>query len=202
MSIGAYTDDPLGSFIFRTTGFNSIRTLAARLHYFKAVSGDRLACLPLELRLRGKSTRQSHGATIYFVDITIAVGMSLEEALAEARQTDEERRLPGLTRRRWMRRPGWDSAMARSRTARTMAERWSRSSFRKVRERVPMRRVEIPMRRPTRSVQDRRASHRWRRSWRSGRLRWIGRWRRVAWCCAAFVGLAGAAETTGLVRAL
>ena len=31
-------DDPLGSFIFRTTGFNSIRTLAARLAYFKAWS--------------------------------------------------------------------------------------------------------------------------------------------------------------------
>ncbi len=47
-------DDPLGSFVFRTTGFNSIRTLAARLHYFQSISGNRLACLPLELRLRGK----------------------------------------------------------------------------------------------------------------------------------------------------
>ena len=44
-------EDPLGSFVFRTTGFNSIRTLAARLHYFQAISGNRLACLPLELRL-------------------------------------------------------------------------------------------------------------------------------------------------------
>jgi hypothetical protein len=50
-------DDPLGSFVFRTTGYNSIRTLAARLHYLQAISGDRLACLPLELRLRGKSSR-------------------------------------------------------------------------------------------------------------------------------------------------
>ena len=62
-------DDPLGSFVFRTTGFNSIRTLAARLHYFQAISGNRLACLPLELRLRGKSTRQSHGTPIFYVDI-------------------------------------------------------------------------------------------------------------------------------------
>lgn len=44
-------EDSLGSFVFRTTGFNSIRTLAARLQYFQAVSGNRLACLPLELRL-------------------------------------------------------------------------------------------------------------------------------------------------------
>lgn len=32
-------DDPLGSFVFRTTGFNSIRTLAARVHYLQAISG-------------------------------------------------------------------------------------------------------------------------------------------------------------------
>jgi hypothetical protein len=77
-------EDPLGTFIFRTTGFNSIRTLAARLQYFKAVSGNRLACMPLELRLRGKSTRQSHGTPIYYVDITLRDGMDLEEALAKA----------------------------------------------------------------------------------------------------------------------
>lgn len=52
-------DDPLGSFVFRTTGFNSIRTLAAQLQYYRALSGKRLACLPLELRLRGESTRQA-----------------------------------------------------------------------------------------------------------------------------------------------
>jgi hypothetical protein len=96
LNVAIGDDDPLGSFIFRTTGFNSIRTLAARLHYFKAVSGDRLACLPLELRLRGKSTRQSHGAPIYFVDITTRSGMTLAEALTEARQTDAERQAAGF----------------------------------------------------------------------------------------------------------
>ncbi|NYT66789.1 hydrolase or metal-binding protein [Alcaligenaceae bacterium] len=80
-------DDELGTFIFRTTGYNSIRTLAARLHYFKAVSGDLLACLPLELRLRGKSTAQSRGTPIYYVDLTIRDGMTLEEALTQAKQT-------------------------------------------------------------------------------------------------------------------
>jgi hypothetical protein len=62
-------DDDLGSFIFRTTGFNSIRALAARLSYFSAVSGNRLAYLPMELRLRGKSTTMSHRAPIYYVDL-------------------------------------------------------------------------------------------------------------------------------------
>lgn len=43
--------DELGSFVLRTTGFNSIRTLSARLRYFHALSGGLLSTLPLELRL-------------------------------------------------------------------------------------------------------------------------------------------------------
>jgi hypothetical protein len=79
----------LGSFIFRTTGFNSIRTLAARLAYFKAISGNRLACLPLELRLRGKSTRQSRGTPIYYVDITLREGWS-QQVKPEPERTSED----------------------------------------------------------------------------------------------------------------
>ena len=96
LNVAIGDDDPLGSFIFRTTGFNSIRTLSARLQYFSAISGNHLACLPLELRLRGKSTRQSHGSPIYFVDLTTRTGMALAEALAEARQTDAERQAAGF----------------------------------------------------------------------------------------------------------
>ncbi|MGG4774563.1 hydrolase or metal-binding protein [Paenalcaligenes sp. Me52] len=89
-------DDELGSFIFRTTGYNSIRTLEARLHYFQAVSGDLLACLPLELRLRGKSTAQSRGTPIYYVDLTIREVMTLEEALTQAQQTHAQRKAMGF----------------------------------------------------------------------------------------------------------
>ncbi|AOZ12429.1 hydrolase or metal-binding protein [Pseudomonas lundensis] len=89
-------EDPLGSFVFRTTGFNSIRTLAARLQYFSAISGNRLACLPLELRLRGKSTRQSHGTPIFYVDITVRSGLGLEDALLEAKQREESRQAAGF----------------------------------------------------------------------------------------------------------
>lgn len=89
-------DDPLGSFVFRTTGFNSIRTLAARLHYFQAISGNRLACLPLELRLRGKSTRQSHGTPIFYVDLTVRSGMAMAETLLNANELDAQRQTAGL----------------------------------------------------------------------------------------------------------
>ena len=89
-------EDPLGSFVFRTTGFNSIRTLAARLHYFQAISGNRLACLPLELRLRGKSTRQSHGTPIFYADLTIRSDMDIAEALQAANELDAQRQASGF----------------------------------------------------------------------------------------------------------
>lgn len=89
-------DDELGTFIFRTTGFNSIRTLAARLSYYKAVSGNLLACLPLELRLRGKSTTQSHRAAIYYVDLVMQEGMLLEDAITNAKVLDASRKKAGL----------------------------------------------------------------------------------------------------------
>ena len=89
-------DDELGTFIFRTTGFNSIRTLAARLSYYQAVSGNRLASLPLELRLRGKSTTQSHRAPIYYVDLCIREGIALEAAITEATTLDTKRMEAGF----------------------------------------------------------------------------------------------------------
>jgi len=89
-------EDLLGSFIFRTTGYNSIRVLTARLKYFHAVSGGLLASLPLELRLRAKSTTQSHRAPIYYVDLTTREGMSLEDAITEAREVDARRKASGF----------------------------------------------------------------------------------------------------------
>lgn len=88
-------DDPLGSFVFRTTGFNSIRTLAARLHYLQAISGNRLAYLPLELRLRGKSTRQSHGTPIFYADITVRTGMDMDATLRAAKELESIRESTG-----------------------------------------------------------------------------------------------------------
>ncbi len=87
--------EEMGTFIFRTTGFNSIRTLAARLSYYQAASGNLLACLPLELRLRGKSTTLSHRAAIYYVDITVREGLTIEDAFAQARQLNERRQSGG-----------------------------------------------------------------------------------------------------------
>jgi hypothetical protein len=89
-------EEDLNSFIFRTTGYNSIRSLAARLNYYQAVSGNLLASMPLELRLRGKSTTQSHRAAIYYVDVTVREGMTLEEAITQAREVDARRKGVGF----------------------------------------------------------------------------------------------------------
>ncbi|CAG4906463.1 recombination directionality factor [Paraburkholderia saeva] len=89
-------EDEMGSFLFRTTSYNSIRTLVARLHYFAAVSGNLLACLPLELKLRGKSTTQSYRSAIYYVDLCVRTGSRLEAAITEARELDARRKAAGF----------------------------------------------------------------------------------------------------------
>lgn len=89
-------DDEVGTFVFRTTGFNSIRTLATRLRYLHALSGGLLSALPLELRLRGKSTTMSHRAPIYYVDLTIAAQTSTDHAVASAKQLWEARAASGF----------------------------------------------------------------------------------------------------------
>jgi hypothetical protein len=89
-------DDDLGTFIFRTTGYNSIRTLAARLSYYQAVSGGLLAYMPLELKLRGKTTAQSHRAPIYYVDLVVKEGVSLRDAVAKARERADQIQEEGL----------------------------------------------------------------------------------------------------------
>lgn len=96
LSVVIGNEDSVGSFVFRTSGFNSIRNLAARLHYFQAMSGNRLACLPLELRLRGKSTRQSHGTPIFYADLTVRGGMDMAEALVTASELDSRRQAAGF----------------------------------------------------------------------------------------------------------
>lgn len=96
LNVAIGEEDELGSFIFRTTSYNSIRTLSARLQYFSAVSGGLLACLPLELKLRGKSTTQSFRSAIYYVDLGVRTGSSLREAITQARELNISRREAGF----------------------------------------------------------------------------------------------------------
>ncbi|WCM18712.1 phage capsid protein [Paraburkholderia bryophila] len=96
LNVAIGDEDELGSFIFRTTSYNSIRTLAARLHYFSAVSGNLLACLQLELKLRGKSTTQSYRTPIYYVDLAVRSGSTLEDSIVQAQELDARRQAAGF----------------------------------------------------------------------------------------------------------
>lgn len=88
--------DEFGTFVFRTTGFNSIRTLAARLSYYHAASNGLLSCLPLQLTLRGKSTTQSYRTPVYYVDLTLRDGIHLQEAIQTAKEIDQKSKLSGF----------------------------------------------------------------------------------------------------------
>src|SRR5690606_30032892 len=63
---------------------------------FSAVSGGRLACLALDLKLRGKSTTMSFGTPIYYVDLVVRAGLNLEQVIEEARELDQRRRDGGF----------------------------------------------------------------------------------------------------------
>ena len=82
--------DALSTFVLRTTGINTLRTLMARMQYLQAVSGGLLAYLPLEIRLRGKSTTQSRRPPIYYVDLGVQGNLSLESAIHQAVQAAEQ----------------------------------------------------------------------------------------------------------------
>lgn len=88
--------DELGTFIFRTTGFNSIRTLAARLSYYHVASNGLLSCLPLQLTLRGKSTAQSYRTPVYYVDLTLRDGVNLQHAIQTAKDIDQQSKASGF----------------------------------------------------------------------------------------------------------
>lgn len=83
-------NDELGSFMFRTTGYNSVRTLAARLEYFAAVSNGLARFLPLQLKLRAKSTTQSYRAPVFYVDLTLRDDDTLVSAVTAAHQAAQQ----------------------------------------------------------------------------------------------------------------
>ncbi|TDS69609.1 phage capsid protein [Comamonas sp. JUb58] len=87
--------DALSTFVLRTTGINSMRTLLTRMQYLQAVSGGLLSFLPLEIRLRAKSTTMSRRTPIYYVDIGVRDGVTLGAAIAQAVDAAEHGRKTG-----------------------------------------------------------------------------------------------------------
>jgi hypothetical protein len=79
--------EPLGCFVFCVPSVTHLQTLFPRRGHIEFISGKRRGSLPLELRLRDKSLPQRHGTGIYYVDLILRSGTTLEKTLANARGT-------------------------------------------------------------------------------------------------------------------
>lgn len=90
--------DDLGVFVFRTTGFNSVRTLTARMDYLRSLTNNRLAGIPLTLRLRAKTSSNSYRSVVYFVDIVPRDNMPLIQAINEMKAARDAWAEAGLSR--------------------------------------------------------------------------------------------------------
>ncbi|MEG2359840.1 MAG: hydrolase or metal-binding protein, partial [Acinetobacter sp.] len=67
-----------------------------RLSYYHAASDGLLSCLPLQLILRGKSTTQSYRTPVYYVDLTLRDGISLQDAIISAKEIDQQSKDAGF----------------------------------------------------------------------------------------------------------
>lgn len=90
--------DELGSFMYRTVGWNSLRALQSKLSLLYGASNGKLAGLPLELVMRGKSSAQSMGSTFFYLDLEVRSGYSLPKAVKEARAFQQEWDDAGMSR--------------------------------------------------------------------------------------------------------
>lgn len=79
-------DDEMSAFVFRTTGYNSVRTLIYKLKGLHSRCNGLLKGLPLSLVMRAKSTTQSMGQPVYYLDLMVREGKKLYEALKEAKE--------------------------------------------------------------------------------------------------------------------
>lgn len=93
------SSDPLSSFILRSSGFNTARTLHSKLQALHGLLDGKLIGVPLTLKLRQKSTTQSYQSIFYYADLVLAV--PLLEAAALAKATAEKMQNAGLNQEKF-----------------------------------------------------------------------------------------------------
>lgn len=79
-------DDPMGAFVFRTSGYNSVRTLIYKLQGFYSLFNGKMRGIPFSLVMRAKSTAQSMGQPVYYLDLVLR-GKTQQEAMQIANDT-------------------------------------------------------------------------------------------------------------------
>lgn len=89
--------DELGLFILRSTSWNSLTSLSARLAMLHGLTGGRIAGMPLTLQLKQKSTTMSFRQPIYFADLEFRSGMTMAQTIEAARDYQKTRAQCGLS---------------------------------------------------------------------------------------------------------
>lgn len=90
-------DDELGLFILRSTSWNSLTAISARLAMLHGLTGGRLAGMPMTLQLKQKSTTMSYRQPIYFADLVFRQGMSMADTIQTTREFQKARAQCGLS---------------------------------------------------------------------------------------------------------
>ena len=92
-----------------------------------AISDESTGLSTLEFRLRGKSTRQSHGTPIFYVDIAVRCGQCMKDVFFAAKRLVETRQASGFGAP-WIKRPDRALTMGLLKTAMMTPNPSSRSS--------------------------------------------------------------------------
>lgn len=78
-------EDELGVFALRTTSWNSLAYLGIRLTELAALTGNKIAGMPMMLVVRDKTSSLSYREPFYFADLVTRPGQTLLSAIKEAR---------------------------------------------------------------------------------------------------------------------
>ena len=89
--------DELGTFVLRTTSFNSLNYLGSRLGALSGLTGGKLAGMPLMLVMSTKTTTQSFREPIYFADLVVRPDMTLLSSVQAAKEYQQAMAQAGLS---------------------------------------------------------------------------------------------------------
>lgn len=83
-----YTHDEMSTFILRSGGINTARTLNRKLKFLAGLFNGKLVGVPMLLKLRAKSSAMSYHSTFFYVDIVLA--QSIKESMKLAKEHANE----------------------------------------------------------------------------------------------------------------
>jgi len=83
-------NDPLSSFILRTRGYNSAKTIRQKLEMAASMFKGKIVGVPFILKLRKKSSPLSRNTPFYYVDLVLARSLIESAKIAQSTATEME----------------------------------------------------------------------------------------------------------------